>query len=113
MTVRRRGFVFALSGVALTAAAVALVMSGLGGLVSRLGAILVVAPPAMITVGIAMMIAPGDNPSGLELADWLDSLPIGRRIGFYALGALGLALGGLLLLALGRWSVEGVLDLVL
>ena len=60
-----------------------------------------------------MMIAPGDNPSGLDLADWLDSLPVGRRIVFYAIGALGLAIGTVLLFALGDWSLDGVLDIVL
>jgi hypothetical protein len=112
MTVRCRGLVFAISGAALTAAAYALVELGLGQVFSMIGALLVFAPPAMATVGIAMMIAPGDNPSGLDLADWLDSLPIRRRIAFYGAGAVGLAIGGFLLLVLGNWSVEGVLDIV-
>jgi hypothetical protein len=113
VTIRQRGLLYALGGGVLTTVAFTLLRAGFNAF-GVIGGVLVFAPPAMVTVGIAMMLAPGgETGNDLELSDWLDSLPLRRRILFYASGAVGLGLGALLLLILGNWSIAGVVDILL
>jgi hypothetical protein len=104
---------FVVGGAALTAVAVALLRAGLSGLFAMIGVMFVFAPPAMVTLGIAMVISPGEGREDLELSDWLDYMPLRRRMFFYGAGAIGLAIGAVLLLAMGDWSLEGVIDILL
>ena len=112
MTIRQRGLLYALGGGVLTTVAFTMLRAGVN-LFGVIGAVLVFAPPAMVTVGIAMMFVPGEGGGDLELSDWLDSLPLRRRVLFYASGAIGLLIGALLVLILGNWTIEGVVDILL
>lgn len=112
MTIRQRGLLYALAGGVLTTVAFTLLRAGVN-LFGVIGAILVFAPPAMVTVGITMMLVGGEGGGDLDLSDWLDSLPPRRRILFYASGAIGLGIGALLVGILGNWTIEGVLDILL
>jgi len=113
VTIRQRGLLYTVGGAVLTAVAFTLLHEGLN-LFGVVGAVFVFAPPAMVTVGIAMMFLPGAaDQSDLDLSDWLDGLPLRRRVLFYASGALGLGLGALLLLILGNWTVSGMVDILL
>jgi hypothetical protein len=103
---------YAAGGAVLTAIAFTFLHAGFNGF-GFIGGVLVFAPPAMVTVGIVMMLAPGEGGGDLDFSDWLDGLPLRRRLVFYASGAVGLGLGALLLLVLGNWSVTGVLDILL
>jgi hypothetical protein len=110
VSIRLRGLLYALGGAVLTATAFALLHAGFNGF-GIIGGALVFAPPAMVTVGIVMILVGGDA-SDLDFGDWLEGLPMRRRLLFYGSGAVGLGLGGLLLLVLGNWSVTGVLDIL-
>jgi hypothetical protein len=110
MSIRLRGLLYAVGGAVLTAIAFTFLHVGFSGF-GFIGGVLVFAPPAMVTVGIVMMLVGGDA-GNLDFGDWLDGLPLGRRLLFYGSGAVGLAFGGLLLLVLGHWSVTGVLDIL-
>lgn len=102
------GLRFVALGAVVTAGAYVVFHAGLGA-----SALLLLAAPAMITVGLAMVLAPL-APDGMatDLGEWLESLPRGRRLALYAVGAIGLGRGALLVLHLGGWSVEGVIDIV-
>jgi hypothetical protein len=106
----RRGVVFAIAGAALAAIAFLMLDAGLD--IKGVGAFVVVVAPAMVTVGIAMVIAPGADTGDHDLAEWLERMPLRRRLVFYACGALGLAIGVVLVLVLADWSLEGLLRVV-
>jgi hypothetical protein len=111
VSIRQRGLLYAVAGAVLTVVAFTLLRAGFN-LFGVIGGLLVFAPPAMVTVGIAMVLVPGEGGGDLDLSDWLDGLPLRRRLVFYGSGALGLGIGGLLLLVLGNWSVSGVLEIL-
>ena len=112
MTIRQRGLLYAVGGAVLTAVAFTLLHEGIN-FFGVVGGVLVFAPPAMVTVGIAMMLVGGEGGGDLDLSDWLDGLPLRRRVLFYASGAVGLGLGALLLLILGNWTFTGVLEVLM
>jgi hypothetical protein len=112
VTIRQRGLLYAIGGAVLTAIAFTMLHAGFNGF-GFIGGVLVFAPPAMVTVGIVMMVVGGDSAGDLDFGDWLDGLPLRRRLIFYGSGAVGLGLGALLLLVLGDWSVSGVIDILL
>jgi hypothetical protein len=98
---------FALGGAVATASYI-LTRAGIGPSV-----VFLLVAPAMVTVGLAMMIAPTAPATGdYDFGEWLESLPTARRVAFYAIGALGLALGVLLIFHLGGWTFDGVLELI-
>ena len=86
-----------------------LVRAGIGA-----SALFIVAAPAMLLVGMAMVISPGDDHGHhcIDFTDWFELLPRGRRVLIYLLGVGGLGAGIVLLLWLGGWSFDGVFDLV-
>ena len=111
--IRWIGAGFVIAGIALTVTAVAITTSGLDGLISTAGTFFVVVPPAMVSVGLAMIISPGEPVAGpFDFADWLHALPRRHQLVIYAAGAAGLAFGVLLLLQLAGWSVAGLIEIV-
>lgn len=111
--VRWFGAAFVLGGIALTVAAVAVTTAELDGLISTAVALFIVAPPALVTVGIAMLVSPGEPFDGpFDFADWMAAQPRPRQLGFYAAGAVGLAIGAVLVLQLAGWSFSGLIKLV-
>jgi len=95
-------------GVAGTIAAYVAVDIGLGSL-----AVVLFASPAMVIVGLTMVLAPvTPRHASTDFGEWLDGLPRPRRLAMFAVGAVGLAIGVLLVLHLGDWSVDGVFDIV-
>lgn len=96
-------------GVVGTIAAYVAVDVGLGSL-----AVVLFAAPAMVIVGLVMALAPvTPGHAASDFGEWLDGLPRPRRFAMFAVGAVGLAIGVLLVLHLGGWSVSGVFDIIL
>jgi hypothetical protein len=106
--IRLTGLKLLAAGILGTALGYWLIHKGVG-----LSILIVLAAPAMGTVGLALLVAPSHPADAdAELGDWLQQLPRSRRIGLYAVGVLGLSLGALLVLQLGDWSAGGVFDLI-
>jgi hypothetical protein len=108
--IRKIGAGFLTLGLILGAGCWVLVRAGIGA-----SALLIVVAPPMIAIGLAMIIAPGDDHGhhDIDFTDWFELLPTGRRVSLYVIALVTMGLGLLMLLHLGNWSFEGVLELVL